>query len=111
MIKINGITIEGNLSGGSLTIKNNKVFINGKDVTPESTTINIEVSGHCSKIEADCVETISVKGGAGSISTTSGDINVEGNVTGSISTMSGDVDCYNVNGNIQTMSGNIKHKN
>lgn len=106
MIKINNKVYNGN----SISIINNKVIIDGNDVTPESKDINIIVEGNIESIKADTCNTISVTGSIGSISTMSGDVEIGGNVSGSISTMSGDVDCNNVGGNISTMSGDIKYK-
>ena len=106
MIKINNKIYKGQL----ITISGNKVIIDGNDVTPELTDINIIVEGNIESIKADTCNTISVTGSVGSISTMSGDVEIDGNISGSISTMSGNVDCNNVGGNISTMSGDIKYK-
>jgi RecJ-like exonuclease len=105
-ITINGATYTGN----SITMKGNKVIIDGKDVTPDSKEINVSIEGNLTKLEVDHVNTLSVKGTVLNISTKSGDVEVEGDVTGSIQTMSGDVNCGAVGGSISTMSGNVKHK-
>lgn len=106
MIKINNKVYKGQ----SVTILNNKIMIAGNDVTPDSKDVNIVIEGNIESIKADTCNTISVTGSVGSISTMSGDVEIDGNISGSISTMSGDVDCNNVGGNISTMSGDIKYK-
>lgn len=121
MISINGV----NISGSNITITKNRVIVDGIDVTPDSKNINITVNGDIENIEADTVNNIVVNGNAGSIKTSSGDVecgdvsgyiktssgDVEcGNVSGSIETSSGDVKCDAVGGNIKTISGDIKHK-
>lgn len=106
MIKINNKVYKGQ----SITIAGNKIIIDGNEVTPEELQIQIVVDGNIESIKADACNTISVSGSVGSISTMSGDVEIDGNISGSISTMSGDVDCNNVGGNISTMSGDIKYK-
>ena len=106
MIKINNKVYKGQ----SITIINNKIIVDGNDVTPDSKDINIIVEGNIESIKADTCNTITVNGSTNSISTKSGDVEVSGNVSGSISTMSGDVNCETVEGNISTMSGDIKYK-
>ena len=56
------------------------------------------------------IENIKIVGDVGNVKTTSGDVEISGNVTGSIQTMSGDVKCKTVGGSVTTMSGDIKHK-
>ena len=112
-IRMNTITINGTVvttSSRSVVIKNGKVIIDGKDLTPESKEINISIIGGLSKLEVDACSKVDVSGDVGSIKTMSGDIDVTGNVTGDIKTMSGDVDCGTVGGSISTMSGDIKNK-
>lgn len=106
MIKINNKVYNGN----SISISGNKIIIDGIDVTPESLQVQIIVESNIESIKADTCNTISVTGSVESISTMSGDVEIDGNISGSISTMSGDVDCNNVGGNISTMSGDIKYK-
>lgn len=123
-VTINGKTIT---SSGSISIINGKVFIDGKEQeTGDEKVINISIEGNVEKLEAPGCGTITVSGNAGTISTTSGDvevggdvsnginstsgdIEVEGNVSGNVSTTSGNIKCKNVAGNANTMSGNIKH--
>ena len=100
------MTIEGN----SINIKNGKVFVDGKDVTPEAKEITITVNGDIDHVQADVCQTISVVGDVGNIRTVSGDIAVTGKLNGSIQTVSGDVECRDVAGSISSVSGKIKHK-
>lgn len=99
-------------NGGSITVSNGKVFVDGKlvrdlDSVPEK-EVHIVVDGSVSKLEVDCCDTVEVHGDAGSVSTQSGDVKVSGNVSGNIDTMSGDVECGDVRGGIDTMSGDIR---
>jgi hypothetical protein len=105
-ITINGVSISGN----NVVVSNGKVFVNGKDFTPEIKEINIVVNGNIDKLEVDSCDKVQVKGKVGNVKTLSGDVDVSGDVNGSISTMSGDVDCNNVSGSIATMSGDVKYK-
>lgn len=99
------IIINGNIySGNNIVVVNNKVLINGKEVTPDSKEINISVGGNIEELKVDVCNKISVTGSVKNISTKSGDVEVTGDVDGSINTMSGDVDCGHVQGSISTMS-------
>ncbi|MDY7537579.1 hypothetical protein QN372_00300 [Undibacterium sp. RTI2.1] len=108
---MNKITINGlNISGArSISINNGRVVVNGKDVTPDSKEIRIEVHGDIETINADACESISVTGTAGTVKTLSGDVRC-GNVSGSVKTMSGDVHCGAISGDVETMSGNIRRE-
>lgn len=99
-------------SGRNLTISNNRVIIDGVDVTanlPDQKTFNIEITGDIESLKADVCEKNSINGTVGQLQTQSGDVEC-GDVKGSITTMSGDVDCGAVGGSIQTMSGDVRHK-
>jgi hypothetical protein len=107
-IRINGISIT---AGRSITVNGNRVFIDGKDVTPDAKDIRIEVSGNIERLEADACNSIGVTGDVGNIATQSGDVNVGGGIRGSVQTMSGDVDCGGpIGGSVSTMSGDIRHR-
>ena len=108
-IMINGVVIES--SGGSnISIRNSRVLVDGKDVTPDAKEITIVVNGAVERLEADACDKISVTGDVGDIKTMSGDVDITGSVSGSVKTMSGDVDCGNIGGSVSTMSGDIKHR-
>ena len=104
MITINGKTYSGN----NLTISNNRVYIDGKEQTEDSKTINITVTGDINSIKVDACNDFTVTGSVGSVQTMSGDVEC-GDVTGSISTMSGDVTCKKVGGSVSSLSGKVKH--
>ena len=109
-IVINGKTISA--SGRNVSIINNRVIVDGKDVTPdlaETKEINIMVEGPIERLQVDACNKIGVRGNVGSIKTQSGNVDIlSGNVQGSVQTMSGDVTCGNIAGSVSTMSGNIK---
>lgn len=107
-ISINGIDI---VAGRNIRVSGNRVFIDGKDVTPDAKDIKIEVSGNVDRLEADACNTIFVTGDANHIATQSGDVRVAGNIGGSVQTMSGDVDCEGqIGGSVSTMSGDVRHR-
>lgn len=107
-VVINGVTITG---GRQIVIRNGRVIVDGKDVTPTDVKeISISVHGNVDRLEADVCQKISVTGDVGNIATQSGDVEVSGQVKGSVQTMSGDVDCGSIGGSVSTMSGEIKHK-
>jgi hypothetical protein len=98
-------------SGNSIIISNNKITIDGIDVTPDSKEINITVNGNIDELRVDNCKMVSVVGDVKNIKTMSGGVDVTGGVDGNIKTMSGSVDCGgSVGGSITTISGNIKHK-
>lgn len=99
-------------SGQNVTILNNRVIIDGVDVTdklPEQKTFNIEVTGNLESLKVDVCQKIHISGTVGQMQTQTGDVEC-GDVKGSITTISGDVECGTVGGPIQTMSGNVKYK-
>lgn len=114
-VSINGTVISGNIVGGDLVIggniqvSNGKVIIDGKDVTPDSKTINISIEGDVSKLDVDVCNKIDIKGNVKDTYTMSGDIKC-GNVEGNVETVSGDVDCGNVSGAIKTVSGDVTYR-
>lgn len=105
-IKINGVSYVGD----SLVVKNNKIFIDGKEQEIDSKTINISVTGNIDNMLVDSCQKISIKGDVNTLKTMSGDVEIEGIINGSVSTMSGDVDCGNVLGSVSTLSGDIKYR-
>lgn len=105
-IKINSNTYSGN----NIVVRNGKVIVDGKDVTPDSKEVNIVITGNVEQLNVDTCNRIDIIGDVNNVSTQSGDVKIKGKISGSISTMSGDIDCKDVGGSISTMSGNIKHK-
>ncbi|MES2779933.1 MAG: hypothetical protein V4651_08575 [Bacteroidota bacterium] len=97
-------------SGRSITITNNKVMIDGKEIPLEDQKeINISVTGYIDSINADSCNKIEVTGSAQSVKTMSGDVSIGTHVSGSVNTMSGDIKCGNIGGSVSTMSGDIRH--
>ncbi len=106
-VVINGRTF----AGKNVTVVNDRVFIDGKNVTPDAKEITITVTGNIDQLKADACSQISVTGDVGSVTTQSGDVSVGGSVNGSVQTMSGDVDCNGrIGGNVTTMSGDISSR-
>jgi hypothetical protein len=94
-------------ANGNISVRNGRVLVDGKDVTPDAKDIRIEVHGDVGQITADSCVTITVTGAVrGDVSTQAGDVQC-GDVGGSVATMAGDVKCGRVAGNVKTMSGDI----
>lgn len=106
MITINGVRIEG--SAHSIVVSNNRVIINGSDVTPDAKDIRITVTGNVESIQADVCTAVYVTGDVGSVSTMSGNADVRRDITGSVKTMSGNVSCEgSIKGAVRSMSGDV----
>lgn len=105
IVNINGTTYT---SSKSITVIDGKVIIDGNDVTPSGKEINISIEGSVENLEVDACSKVTVNGNVKTLRTTSGDIDVKGNVEGSISTTSGDIDCGgNIGGDVKTVSGDV----
>ena len=124
-VTINGKTYRGN----SVQVIGNKVIIDGVEATEhkDEKKINIHVDGNIEELSVDHAQKIMVHGDVKHLQTSSGDVDVDGNVGGgiqassgdvevsgdvggSIQTSSGDVKCGTVGGDVRTMSGDIKYK-
>lgn len=103
MINVNG----KNYSGRSLKMVNNRIFIDGKDMTPDSKEVIIIVNGNIDELIVDVCNVVAVKGDVKSAKTSSGNLTIEGSVGGNATTSSGDIKCGSVTGNLQTSSGDI----
>ena len=106
MIKINGKTYFGN----NIQISNNRVIIDGKDVSDDhkdSKEITIQIEGNVETLDVDRAKSIIVNGNVNSLKSVSGDVECK-DVTGDIKTVSGNVECGNVQGGVQTNSGDVK---
>lgn len=124
-IFINNVEYEGN----NIVIgNNNRIMVNGVDVTPNSKIIDIRVEGDVERLDIQscrkCVieksvttETsvksgnVEVKGNTASVNTQSGNVTVSGSVVGDVKTQSGNVTANTVACSVKTVSGNIKTKN
>lgn len=94
----------------SVVIKDGKVYVDGKDVTPNTKQITIQVKGNVNDLRCDSCASVVVNGNSGSVSTKSGDVEVTGNVTGNVMTTSGDINVRGgVSGSAQSGSGDIRH--
>lgn len=109
MITINGVnqTIRG---FNNIQCVNNRVIIDGVDVTPDSKIVNITVTGDVRNIEGSFSDINVIGNVTGEVNTGSGDIEISGNVGGSVKTGSGDVEIGgSVSGSVRTGSGDITH--
>lgn len=112
-MKSNQISINGSaiVSGSkNITIVGNRIIVDGIDVTPDSKDINITVNGNIESLDVDCCDKINIVGAVAKVRTTSGDINISGNVTGDVKSTSGDIKCGQISGSVKTVSGDIKNK-
>jgi hypothetical protein len=105
-ISINNVSV----TGRSIVIRNNKVIIDGVDVTPDAKQINIVVNGSVDELDVDYCEKLEISGDVGRAQCGSGDINCN-NITGGAQTGSGDIDCGDITGNVQTGSGDVNANN
>ncbi len=106
MISINGKSY----TGSNIQVINNRVIIDGKDVTTEhadSKEISIVVEGSLDSLQVDYAKKIEVQGNVNSLTCASGDVTC-GNVQGNVKTTSGDIECSFIGGDVQTNSGDVK---
>ena len=103
-ISVNNITYKGS----SISISNNKIVINGIDVTPNSREITIQIDGDVETVNIDYVNKISVNGNVGKIKCTNGDVDITGTVKNSVESINGNISCGDVGGNVSTMNGSVK---
>ncbi len=109
MIRINGNIVDGDMAGRSVIISNNRVIIDGKDFTPDGKEITIVVEGDIDKLEVDYCKSIKITGNVISARSTSGNMNIAGEVKDSVSTVSGDVEVDgSIGGSVTTTSGDVK---
>lgn len=101
-IKSNKIVINGTqISGGSILIRDGKVFIDGKEL--DENKVSSMINNANIKIE--------INGDVEQVDTVSGDVVVNGLVGKNINTVSGDVRAGSVYGYVSTVSGSIGHYN
>ena len=96
--------------GNNIRVTNNRVFVDGKEVTEgmDAKTINIHVEGGAGEIHVDCCESIVVNGPvSGGVVSSSGDIKIVGDVDGDVISSSGDVECEDISGQVTTSSGDV----
>lgn len=71
-IKNSSISIEGN----NVSIINNKIFVDGKEIETEEKVINIIVEGNLDKLEVDCCNSIKVNGVTKDVEVSNGNITI-----------------------------------
>jgi hypothetical protein len=97
-----------NMTKKTVTIANGRIMIDGKDVTDDAKEIHID--GNVNHLKADVCLNIYITGDVGDVATTSGNVQVGGNVAGSVHSMSGDINCDgSVGGDATTVSGDVSH--
>lgn len=108
MITVNGKTYKGN----SISVLNDRVFIDGKEVDDKgnSKTINIKVEGNIDTLEVDYCDELDIKGNCKNVTSKNGNIGIKGDVDGDITSKNGDIICRNVTGSVETKNGDIYHK-
>ena len=109
-IKINGRTFTG---GKSVQMINGKVFIDGElqggDI--EDKVIHIVIEGNPELVSVDACDELVVHGNIGHLNSSTGDVEVNGNVEGNIKTSTGDVSVWGtVGGDVETSTGDISFK-
>ncbi len=101
------------ISGGTISIVNGKIFTNGQavnEINTDEKVINITIEGDVERLEVDYCKTIKVTGNAKRIHTSCGDIEVGGDVSGDVHTNCGSISCGNVDGDCHTNMGSIHHR-
>jgi hypothetical protein len=105
-IVINGMTITA--EGRSVSVRDGRVIVDGKDVTPEAKEIVITVTGDIERLEVGACNTVSIGGNVGSVKCQTGDVEVRGDIRGDASSQTGDINCGgSIHGDASTMTGNV----
>ena len=102
-IKNSSISIEGN----NVSIINNKIFVDGKEIETEEKVINIIVEGNLDKLEVDCCNSIKVNGVTKDVEVSNGNISINGDVKGNVNNINGNIIAKAINGNCKTINGDI----
>ena len=102
-IKNSSISIEGN----NVSIINNKIFVDGKEIETEEKVINIIVEGNLDKLEVDCCNSIKVNGVTKDVEVSNGSITISGDVKGNVNNVNGNIIAKVINGNCKTTNGDI----
>ena len=101
------------INGGTMTIQDGKVFVDGKpidvleSIDTDEKVINITIEGNVERLEVDYCNSIKVTGDAKRIKTNNGDIEIGGDVQGDVHTNMGSITCGNVEGDCHTNMGSI----
>lgn len=96
------------ISGSSISISNGVVIVDGKRISLDKNEKNftINVKGNVSALEVDVAEKITIKGSAGIVKTTNGNVQC-GDVQGDVSTVNGNVRAYKIEGKVSTVNGDV----
>lgn len=104
---IGGNIKNSSIEGNSISIINNKIFVDGKEIETEEKVINIIVEGNLDKLEVDCCNSIKVNGVTKDIEVSNGNIAISGDVKGNVNNINGNIIAKVINGNCKTINGDI----
>ena len=96
-----------NIKGNNVSIINNKIFVDGKEIGTEEKEINIIVEGNLDKLEVDCCNSIKVNGVTKDVEVSNGNITISGDVKGNVNNINGNIIAKVINGNCETKNGDI----
>ena len=96
-----------NIKGNNVSIINNKIFVDGKEIETEEKVINIIVEGNLDKLEVDCCNSIKVNGVTKDVEVSNGNITISGDVKGNVNNINGNIIAKAINGNCKTTNGDI----
>lgn len=111
-INSNGKTVtrDFTINGGSITIKDGVVFVDGKKLDDkeerEVVVVNITVNGDAGNISIINGD-VSVSGQAKKITTQNGGVTVGGDIQGDVSSVNGDIEAKSILGDVSTVNGDI----
>jgi len=107
------VNVNGNrsiaASGNNIVFANGKVFVDGREITPEGEgkEINVTVEGDITSLNVNACNEMHITGNVGSVKTVNGNVKIEGDVSGDVKATSGNIVCKKIGGNVDTVSGNI----
>ena len=104
---IGGNIKNSSIEGNSVSIINNKIFVDGKEIETEEKVINIIVEGNLDKLEVDCCNSIKVNGVTKDVEVSNGNISINGDVKGNVNNINGNIIAKVINGNCKTINGDI----
>ena len=104
---IGGNIKNSSIEGNSISIINNKIFVDGKEIETEEKVINIIVEGNLDKLEVDCCNSIKVNGVTKDVEVSNGNITISGDVKGNVNNINGNIIAKVINGNCKTINGDI----
>ncbi|WP_339019982.1 hypothetical protein [Fusobacterium animalis] len=104
---IGGNIKNSSIEGNSISIINNKIFVDGKEIETEEKVINIIVEGNLDKLEVDCCNSIKVNGVTKDVEVSNGNISINGDVKGNVNNINGNIIAKAINGNCKTINGDI----